>query len=300
MRFSLGLPFPSGESDAQEYGDYVDFAQAAERAGLDAVSTTDHPFPVVAGGRAGHHTLDPFVLQSLIGGATESIALHFSLIVAPYRNPFLLARQISSLDILTRGRCIVALGAGYLAPEFAALGASYDRRATAVEGTLEAMELAWSGEPVVAAGHGWSADGNVMRPRPYSRPRPRMWRGGNSGKALRSAVEHFDGWSPFEVNTDWSQETSTAAMNVETLPKRLERVRTLVDESGRTTPFETCFVRTTTRWLADRSQAVDELGALQDAGLDWLEFKLYGRTHQARLESIDAFAELVRSNNLQA
>lgn len=300
MRFSLSLPFPSGESDWREYDDLLEFAQVGERAGFDAVSATDHPFPVVSQGRAGHHALDPFVLLSMIGGATGSIALHFSLVVAPYRNPFLLARQISSMDVLTKGRCIVGLGAGYLPAEFAALGADLDRRSTVVEETLEAMEQAWSGEPVVASGAGWRADGNVMRPRPFSDPRPRIWRGGNSGKALRSAVAHFDGWSPFEVGEDWSTQTSTAVINVQALPGKLEEVRQMVADSGRTTPFETCFVRTTTRWLADSARAADEIAMLEAAGLDWLEVKVYGRTHQARLESIDAFMDIAKRSGVRA
>lgn len=300
MRFSIALPYPSGESRWEEYDELVEFAKAAERAGLDAVSATDHPFPTVVQGRAGHHALDPFVLLSLIAGATESIRLHFSLIVAPYRNPFLLARQISSLDVLTRGRCIVALGAGYMAAEFAALGADIERRATVVEETMQAMEQAWSGDPVYATGPGWKAEGNVMRPRPYSSPRPTMWRGGNSGKAMRSAVAHFDGWSPFEVNTDGSRQTSTLPMNLETLPKRLEQVRKLVAESGRTTPFETCYVRTSTRWLADPACAADELALLAEAGLDWLEFKVYGHSHEARLENLQQFLEIVAASGVNS
>lgn len=300
MRFSLALPFPSGEPDWDEYDNLLAFAAAAERAGVDAVSTTDHPFPVVEAGRAGHHALDPFVLLSMIGGATKSLRLHFSLVVAPYRNPFLLARQISSLDVLTRGRGIVALGAGYLEDEFAALGADLDGRATAVEGTMAAMEAAWTGEPVHLSGPGWKASGNVMRPRPWSTPRPTVWRGGNSGKAMRSAVAHFDGWTPFEVGGEWSEQTATAVMDVTTLPGKLDALRRLAADSGRTTPVETCFVRTTTRWLIDPARAADEVAALQAAGLDWLEVNVHGRTHEARLESIERFAEIVRQSGVNA
>src|SRR5699024_8923394 len=104
---------------------------------------------------------------------------------------------------------------------------------------------------------------------------------------------------PFELGSDWSQQTSTSALNTKTLPARLQQLATWVEESDRTSPLETCFVRTTTRWLADPSQAVAELGIFQDAGLDWLELKVYGRTHAARLESIAAFAELIRSHGFR-
>lgn len=296
MRLSLSLPLISGESDWEEYDQLLEFATTAERAGADAVSTTDHPFPVVSEGRAGHHALDPFVLLSVIGGGTQSIRLHFSLLVAPYRNPFLLARQISSLDVLTKGRCLVALGAGYLPAEFAALGADLAERPTAVENTLDAMELAWSGEPVAASGQGWAANGNVMRPRPYSSPRPTIWRGGNSRKALHSAVARFDGWTPFEVGADWSDQTSTAAMTMQTLPGKLEEARRMANDAGRDRAFDICFVRTSTRWLSDAARASDELALLADAGLDWLEVKVFGRTHAARLEGIHNLMEIAKQS----
>ncbi|MFC8663066.1 TIGR03619 family F420-dependent LLM class oxidoreductase [Streptomyces sp. NPDC057199] len=299
MRFSLGLPFPSGSSSVQEYDDLVALAVATQEVGLHAVSTTDHPFPVVEADRAGHHALDPFVLLSYLASATETLTVHFSLVVAPYRNPYLLARMISSLDVLSHGRTITALGAGYLRPEFDALGAEFQQRGALLEQQVRAMKKAWTGEPVHDKGPSWRTSGNVMLPRPCSDPHPRLWRGGNTPKAMRSAVADFSGWTPFEISAEGSGETATSTMTVEMLPRRLEQLRAHLAEVGRTTAFETCFVRTGTRWLSDPAQAAEQLAMLDAAGLDWLELKVRGRTLAERRDSLAAFKSVVDASGVR-
>src|SRR5690348_8441543 len=102
---------------------------AAEQAGFFAVYVTEHPMPgddwLATGG---HHALDPFVALSFAAAATSSIRLQTNLAVPAYRNPFLLAKSVASLDHLSGGRVILGVGAGYLEPEFRALGVDYAER----------------------------------------------------------------------------------------------------------------------------------------------------------------------------
>src|SRR5262245_21320264 len=131
MRLSLGLEtarsdqpeeFTTGEAIAE-------MAKAAEAAGFDAVFVTDHPFPDdrwLAGG--GHHALDPFVALAFAAASTTTLRLHTNLYVAAYRNPFLSAKAVATLDHLSNGRVILGIGAGYLEPEFDALGVAFDER----------------------------------------------------------------------------------------------------------------------------------------------------------------------------
>ncbi len=130
MRLSLGLE--TSRSDRPE--EFVtaeaiaEMAKAAEAAGFDAVFVTDHPFPDdrwLDGG--GHHALDPLVALAFAAAATSTIGLHTNLFVLAYRNPFLSAKGIATLDQLSNGRVILGVGAGYLEPEFAALGSRLRR-----------------------------------------------------------------------------------------------------------------------------------------------------------------------------
>jgi probable F420-dependent oxidoreductase len=196
----------------------LEAARIAERHGIDAVSVSDHPFPKVVPGQAGHHAYDPFVVLALVAGATSRVQLHFSLIVLPYRNPFVVARMLSTLDIASAGRVIAGIGAGYLREEFAALGMPYDGRGARVEESVLAMKAAWTGEPVTMTSDLWRADGNSMEPVPFTRPHPVLWRGGNARGAVLQAVRHFDGWCPFEVDVVGAGMTTTRESSIDTLP----------------------------------------------------------------------------------
>src|SRR5205807_7032298 len=166
--------------------------------GFDAVFVTDHPFP---GNRwletGGHHALDPFVALSFAAAATRELRLHLNLYIAAYRNPFLLAKTVATLDALSGGRVILGIGAGYLQPEFDALGMPFDDRNEATDEAIHAMRAAWTGESVTLDGARFRAAGNTMLPKPARAGGPPIWIGGNSQRAIRRAVELADGWSPF-------------------------------------------------------------------------------------------------------
>lgn len=295
MKFSLALPRPTEPSSIHPIDDAVAFAASAEAAGLHAVSASDHPFPVVRPGQAGHDAFDPFVLLATVGAGTKAIRLHFSLIVAPYRNPFVAARMLATLDTASRGRVIAALGAGYLAEEFAALGASFDERNAQVAESVEAMSAAWTGEPVTMTGRGWTADGNVMRPVPASMPRPPIWRGGNTATAIRHAVAACDGWAPFEVTAIGSEMTASKELSLTTLPSRLAVLREAREAAGRAAPFDVCYVRTSRRWLEDEARVNDELSRLDELGVTWLELTVPGQDVPVARDQIERFAALARA-----
>lgn len=295
MKFSLALPRPSDRSGHHVIDDVVAVARTAEAAGLHAVSASDHPFPVVHAGQAGHQAFDPFVLLATVGVQTSAISLHFSLIVAPYRNPFVTARMLATLDLASHGRVIAGLGAGYLAGEFAAVGATFDHRNQQVAEAVEAMTAAWTGDPVTMSGRGWSADGNVMRPRPAATPRIPIWRGGNTITAIRHAATACEGWAPFEVNAIGSEMTATTELSLTTLPERLGIFHDARSAIGRTGPFDVCYVRTSRRWLDDEARVHDELSRFDQLGVTWLEFTVPGRDGPEARDHIERFAALANA-----
>ena len=197
MRVSLGLPTHRVDGELATAEGIADVAAAAETAGFDAVFVTDHPAPSdrwLATG--GHHALDPFVALSFAAAATTRLRLHTNLLVLAYRNPFHSAKAIATLDALCRGRMIVGVGAGYLEPEFEALGVDFGQRNELTDEAIVTMRAAWRGESVTASGVGWHAAGNTVRPTPAQQPGPPIWVGGNSHRAIRRAVELGDGWTP--------------------------------------------------------------------------------------------------------
>ena len=246
MHVSYGLPthrIDCGEEFLAP-GAIGELSAAAEAAGFAAVYTTEHPFPGdewLAHG--GHHALDPLVALSFAAAATSRILLHTNLFVPAYRNPFLAAKGIATLDVLSGGRTIIGLGAGYLEAEFDALGADFTGRNDRMDEALAAMEAAWSGESVTFSGTGYRAAGNTMLPRPRQRPRPPLWIGGNSRRAIRRAVESADGWCPFPTPAKYATRTRTAPLeSAADLAVALDYARGHAASVGRTEPLTVCFI----------------------------------------------------------
>ena len=107
MHVSYGLPTHRVDRGDEFLapGAIGELARAAEDAGFGAVYTTDHPFPGddwLAHG--GHHALDPLVALSFAAAATSTVRLHTNLFIVAYRNPFLAAKGIATLDVLSGGR----------------------------------------------------------------------------------------------------------------------------------------------------------------------------------------------------
>src|SRR5690606_29467992 len=116
-------------------------------AGFAGFSMSEHPYPdrkwLATGG---HHAFDPFVSLSIAAEATKDIRLITYLMVVGYRNPYLGAKAVASLDLLSGGRVTLGIGAGYLESEFEALGADYKRRGKLLDEGVDAMRATWRGE----------------------------------------------------------------------------------------------------------------------------------------------------------
>ena len=200
--FPLSVSFPFDRIDVPEEFVTLDavreIAGVAEEAGFASGCVTDHPVPSHRWlDNGGHYAHDPFVLLSLMAAVTTRLGLQTNILVLPYRNPFLTARAVSSLDVFSGGRVILGVGAGYLKPEFKALGVDFEARNDLMDEYLRALKAAFTGDDFAFEGTGYTAVGNRVRPAPVQRQHPPILVGGNSKRALRRAVELGDAWHPF-------------------------------------------------------------------------------------------------------
>lgn len=293
MKVSLGLPTHRLDAAAEFVtGAAVgELARAAEDAGFAAVFVTDHPAPPadwITGG--GHHTLDPFVTLAFAAAATKTLRLQTNLFVPAYRHPLLAAKLVASLDVLSGGRTILGVGAGYLAGEFAAVGADFEARNDVLDDAIRTMRAAWTGEPV---------DGVLSLPRPVQQPAPPIWIGGNSTRAIRRVVELGDGWVPMPSPQRAAKALHTPGLeSIDALAERIRVLRELASEAGRSAPIDIAFMPAGldmfNRSTPEPGRVLDELHALTDLGVTWATVTLPGDTRREVLEEIQRFgAEVI-------
>jgi probable F420-dependent oxidoreductase len=299
MKLSIHIPIDIDDRVEFQNGAAVRaMAQAIEKAGVDACYITDHPAPTARWRAAGgHDALDPFVGLMAVAAATTKLRLHTNLVVLPYRNPFLTAKSVASLDVLSDGRVILGIGSGYLKGEYQALGADFEGRGAVMDEALETMIAAWSQEEVVREGRRFTALGIRPRPLPVQKPHPPIWSGGNSDRAIRRAVELCDGWSPFFATGALSKTTRTADLaGVEDLKAKIDVLRGHLDRVGRTRPFDICIgpqsgLKDLTAAEADRW--VNDAGEMSRLGATWTPCGVPHPSRQAFLDNIQWFGEEV-------
>jgi probable F420-dependent oxidoreductase len=300
MKMSLMLPTHAVDSvpELATPRAVAELARSAEAAGFDAVHVTDHPFPPAEWvAQGGHHSLDPFVTLTHVAAATETLRVHTHLVVGGYRNPFLLAKAAATLDVLSEGRLILGIGAGYLEAEFEALGANFKQRNADVDAVILALMAAWSGEPVEQEGLGWKAAGNAMLPRPLQRPHPPIWVGGNGPRAQRRAVELGDGWAPFPTGDRGAGLTRSVRMSdAADVAAAIAAISEQATNRGRVDPLEIAFAplgSQTFKNCGNAAMVIEGAAEMAVAGVTYFTIEFPARSRREYEQLIELYGEKV-------
>ncbi len=297
MQFNLLMPMRATKHYDRwiEGGHLADVARLAESSGFHGVSATEHPFPddewLAAGG---HHAFDPFVALSFMAAVTTRVQLLTFVLVSGYRNPYLTAKALASLDKLSGGRVVAGMAVGYLRPEFAVLGADWDERGRLFDSALDAMRAAWTGRSVDIDGP-FPAKGHTQLPPPARAGGPPVWIGGNSAAARRRAAAKADGWMPIAQNEALAKITRTPAL--ETIDQLAGMVSDLkkrrADNGGQA--LDVCFSP-----FGDRTEVASwaaqirrDLPAYEDAGVTWLLIEPWSRSFSEFRDSVSRLADEV-------
>ena len=157
-------------------------------------------FPTPAPGEA----MEQLTVLSFLAGHTSTLRLVTSVIIVPHRNPLVAAKALATLDVLSKGRVVVGIGAGWMREEFETLGLPpfEERGAVTDEYVLAFKELWTSDNPTFKGKYCRFADIHCL-PQPVQKPHPPIWVGGESPRALRRTAELADGWYPIGANPDF-------------------------------------------------------------------------------------------------
>jgi probable F420-dependent oxidoreductase len=186
-------------------------AKAAEAAGFESVWTGEHvvlpdpqmpPSPLPPS----YPLLDPAVSLAYIAAHTKTIRLGTGIIILPQRNPLVLAKELTSVDVVSNGRLIFGLGIGYLKPEFDALGIPFDKKGARSMDYLQAMKAVWTQDKPTHHGEFVSFGGIQALPQPVQKPHPPVVIGGHTKEAYRRAVQYANGWYGFALDLEKTAE----------------------------------------------------------------------------------------------
>jgi probable F420-dependent oxidoreductase len=179
-------------------------AREAEDAGFESIWVGDHiALPTTAPDDPYQPRAEALITLAHIAAVTERVKLGCGVIILPQRQPVLLAKQLTTIDVLSGGRLIVGLGVGYVEEELSALGVAMNERGARTDEYVAAMKALWA-EPTPAFDGQFVAFKDVLqRPRPVQQPHPPLIFGGATKASFRRAREAgaYYGWgqTPDEV-----------------------------------------------------------------------------------------------------
>ena len=200
----------------------VELARAVEERGLDSLFFPEHthipasratPFP---GGtdlpEMYWHTHDPFVALSACAAVTERIRLGTGICLVIERDPITLAKEAASLDMISNGRFVMGIGAGWNREEMENHGANYQKRWKEVREKILAMREIWNNEEAEYHGEFVDFDPIWSYPKPVQKGGPPIWIGANSKWVFERIADYADGWMPIGGMGSGSMEKLTEAL----------------------------------------------------------------------------------------
>ena len=265
MRYGFCLPHhrPYATRDL-----ILEAARRGEALGYDTLWLSDHIVPPLEE-RMRRIYFEPLVLTGWVASVTSRVRLGYSVLVLPYRNPVVLAKQLATIDVMSEGRIIVGIGVGIMEGEYRALGVPFNRRGRLADEYLRVIRELWTSPEPRFHGETIHVEDVYFWPKPLQQPGPPIIVGGTSARAIRRSVELGDGWHP-------------DTMPMAELAAGIQAYRQLCAEAGR--PAGTISYRVRFRFddavsapresfVGTPADMIEDLHALAEAGVDELNIE---------------------------
>ena len=213
--------------------DTVTLGRALEERGFESLAIAEHthipasrqsPYPL--GGELPeqyYRTLDPFVTLSAVAAVTSKITLMTGIALLIQRDPIITAKETASIDLISGGRFIFGVGAGWNLEEMRDHGTDPKTRGAVLDERIEAIKALWANDPAEYHGKYVDFDPAYSKPKPVQSPHPPIFIGGDSDATVKRVIRHNAGWISNPAPVD-------------ALKKRIEQMR---EGAGHDVPLAT-------------------------------------------------------------
>jgi len=286
-------------------------ARLGEELGFDYLTTTDHialpdtstpGYPYSESGEFYSpdpgHRFEQLIATAWIAAVTSRIRLVLAVMVVPHRPAVVAAKMLTTIDVLSGGRLVVGIGAGWLKPEIDAVATTpFAERGKVTDEYIDAFRAIWTQERPEFKGKYTNLEGLLVDPKPVQKPHPPIWVGGESPSSMRRAARVGDAWYPIGTNQ---------ANMLDTLPRLragMDRLRQLTAAAGRD-PDAVAVVYRVKRFAIHAPPATDgnrrlftgtladtiaDTKALRHLGVSAIDFDFEGRETEKSINAMKAF-----------
>ena len=260
-----------------------DLARATEERGFESLWVPEHthipvsrrsPWP--GGGdlpKEYWHSHDPFVALAMAAAVTTKIKLGTGICLVIERDPITMAKEVASLDHLSRGRFLFGIGGGWNAEEMEDHGTAFKSRWRVLRERMLAMKELWTKDEAEFHGQHVNFDKSWAYPKPVQKPHPPILMGGDGPTTFDRVIEFCDGWMP------------VAGRMGGALPEKIATLQRRAKEAGRGAIPVTAFMP-----KADRAV----LDSLEAAGCERAVLALPSETADTVLPRLDGYTKLMR------
>jgi probable F420-dependent oxidoreductase len=207
MRFGFALPQVGSIAGPEAL---VMVAKRAENLGFDSLWVLDRilwpvnpqaPYPIGDGSLPAQYknVLDPVETLTFAAAHTSRIALATGVLNLPWYNPVLLARRLTTLDILSGGRLRAGFGIGWSPDEYQAAGATWSDRGKRADEAIEILKKIWTTDPVEFQGKHYRIAKSFIGPKPVQKPHPPIYMAAFTPSAMKRVAAVADAWLPVGI-----------------------------------------------------------------------------------------------------
>lgn len=296
MKFGIALP---NFGMYAEKGSILRIVRAAEELGFDSLWVSDHIVIPDSHKGFGNVFYEPLITLTYVSACTAKIHLGTSVLIMPYRNPIVLAKMLSTLDVLSNGRIILGAGVGWLKEEFNALGAPYEERGAVTDEYIEILKVLWTEDEPRFEGKYYNFSRVKFLPKPVQKPHPPIWVGGNGKRAIERAVTLGNGWQPVGLTPEEMVEGVRYAN--ELLSKKKEGPDFIISvrknlqiKNTDEKRFAEAEDRETLRGTLDK--IAEGIKKYREAGVSHVVFHVLSGSLEGIIESMEIFSKEIRPN----